>query len=198
MRPMTPTTVQLFYAILALLAVGFVAVVLVLRVVAMASSSAGAAYRTIGTIVEPNALGMAFLVASLATIGSLYFSEVAHFDPCRLCWYQRIAMYPLVVILAIATARRDPGIGIYVRVLAAIGALVSAYHLALEWVPALDTGSCGIGPSCTVVWFREFGFVSLPMLALAAFLLIFTLLTLHGPVADDGGAAASGSDRRPA
>jgi disulfide bond formation protein DsbB len=185
-RLMSVDTVELFYAILAILAVAFVAVVLVVRLLALASSSARGWYEAIGGVLEPNAVGMAFVVAMLATIGSLYFSEIAHFDPCRLCWYQRIAMYPLVVILGIAAVRRDAGAGIYVRALAAIGALISTYHVALEWIPALDTGACGVGPSCTVIWFRALGFISLPTLALAAFLLIFTLLSVRGPGAVDG------------
>ncbi len=183
---MATSTVQLFYALLAIIAFAFVAVVVVVRLLAFASASARRWYHAIGGVIEPNAVGMAFIVAMLATIGSLYFSEVAHFDPCRLCWFQRIAMYPLVVILGIAAVRRDAGIGIYVRVLAAIGAVISTYHLGLEWIPALDTGSCGTGPSCSVIWFRELGFISLPMLALAAFLLIFTLLSVRGPDLDDG------------
>ena len=89
------------------------------------------------------------------------------------------------MVLGIAAVRRDAGIGIYARALAAIGAVISTYHLALEWIPALDTGACGTGPACTVVWFREFGVVSLPMLALAAFLLIITLLSVHGPELED-------------
>ena len=185
MEAMATSTVQLFYAILALIAFAFVAIVLIVRLLAFASSSAHRWYRAIGGVIEPNAVGIAFIVAMLATMGSLYFSEIAHFDPCRLCWYQRIAMYPLVVILGIAAVRRDADAGIYVRALAGIGAVISAYHLALEWIPALDTGACGVGPSCTVIWFREFGFISLPMLALAAFLLIFTLLSVRGPLADE-------------
>ncbi len=78
----------------------------------------------------------------LATAGSLYFSEVAGFEPCTLCWYQRIAMYPLVVILGVAAARRERSGAVYAAALAAIGALISPYHIALEWVPALDTGAC--------------------------------------------------------
>jgi hypothetical protein len=182
---MGTATVQLFFAILALIAFAFVAIVVVVRLLALVSPSAHRWYRAIGGVIEPNALGIAFIVAMLATMGSLYFSEIAHFEPCRLCWYQRIAMYPLVVILGIAAVRRDADAGIYVRALAGIGAVISTYHLALEWVPALDTGACGVGPSCTVIWFREFGFISLPMLALAAFLLIFTLLSVRGPLADD-------------
>ena len=196
---MSTETVELFYAILAILAFLSVALVVIIRLVAIGSARAHGWYRTIGGVFEPNAVGMAFVVAMLATIGSLYFSEIAHFEPCRLCWYQRIAMYPLVVILGIAAVRRDAGIGLYVRVLAAIGALISVYHLALEWIPALDTGACGVGPSCTVIWFRALGFVSLPTLALAAFLLIFTLLSLRGPDATDGDPADERDhDRSPA
>jgi disulfide bond formation protein DsbB len=195
---MTTTSVQLFYAILAILAFAFVAVVWGVRLLAFASRGARRGSRAIGTVLEPNAIGMAFIVAMLATVGSLYFSEVARFEPCRLCWYQRIAMYPLVVILGIAAVRRDPGVAIYARALAAIGALISIYHLALEWIPGLDTGACGLGPSCSVVWFREFGFISLPALALAAFLAIFTLLSVRGPDADDGGPGpGADADRSP-
>ena len=69
--------------------------------------------------------------------------------------------------------------------LAAIGAVISTYHVALEWIPALDTGACGLGPSCSVVWFRVFGFISLPTLALIAFLSILTLLAMVSRDADD-------------
>ena len=180
---MSPEIVELFYGILALLAVGAFATLLVIRLVAMASPAARGWYDAIGLFLRPNALSMAFLVALLATMGSLYFSEVAHFDPCRLCWFQRIAMYPLVVILGIAAVRRDGGVRVYGLALAAIGAVISTYHLALEWIPALDTGACGLGPSCSVVWFRVFGFLSLPALALIAFLSILSLLAMapHGP-----------------
>lgn len=185
-RLMTTSTVELFYGILAILAFAFVATLLAIRLLAFASASARGWYRTIGAFVEPNAVGMAFWVALLATMGSLYFSEIALFDPCRLCWYQRIAMYPLVVILGIAAVRRDLGVRIYVRTLAAIGALIATYHVAFEWIPALDTGACGVGPSCSVIWFRVFGFISFPTLALTAFLLIFTLLSVRSQDADHG------------
>lgn len=185
-RSMTTETVELFYAILAIVAFVVMAALLIVRLFAIGSSSARGWYRAIGQFVEPNAIGMAFWVALLATMGSLYFSEIAHFEPCRLCWYQRIAMYPLVVILGIAAVRRDRGVGLYVRALAAIGALIATYHVALEWIPALDTGACGTGPACTLVWFCTLGFISLPTLALAAFLLIFTLLSVGSPNAGNG------------
>ena len=123
-----------------------------------------------------SALPGALLVAGLATAGSLYFSEIAHFEPCKLCWYQRIAMYPLVVVLGVAAWRRDRNVARYVLPVAAIGALISAYHYALEWFPALDTGACSATNPCTIVWFRALGFASLPYLALSAFLLILSLM----------------------
>ena len=178
---MSPATVQLFYAILSLVALGVVGVVAVLRIASTVSSSARDGYRMIAATLAANAVAMAWVVAMLATAGSLYFSEVAHYDPCRLCWYQRIAMYPLVIILGVAAFRHDNGIRVYGRALSAIGAVIAAYHVALEWIPALDTGACGVGPACTVVWFRALGFISLPFLALSAFLLIFTLLSVRTP-----------------
>jgi Disulfide bond formation protein DsbB len=181
---MTVASVELFYSILAIIALVFVGAVVFIRVLAVWSETSRRWYVAIRTVIRPNAIALAFVVAALATVGSLYFSEVAQFEPCRLCWYQRIAMYPLVIILGIAAVRRDTRIAIYAQVLAGIGAIVSGYHLALEWVPALDSGACGIGPSCTVVWFREFGFVSLPLLALSAFLTIITLSSLARSAGD--------------
>ena len=124
------------------------------------------------------AIAAAWVPAALAMLGSLYFSEMAHYQPCTLCWYQRIAMYPLVLILGIAAWRRDLGVRRYAVPLAAVGAVISAYHYLLEWFPQIDTGACTVGIPCTQVWFRQFGFVSLPLLALIAFLLVISLLLL--------------------
>jgi hypothetical protein len=177
-------TVQLFYAVLAVLGIIVIVGILVLRVAARVSDAARDALDGIADAVAPNAIGLAWVVAVLATAGSLFFSEVAHFEPCRLCWYQRIAMYPIVAILATAAWRRERAGAIYAMVLAAIGAVIAAYHVALEWIPALDTGACAAGTPCTLVWFRELGFISLPTLALVAFGLIITILTLR-PSGDD-------------
>jgi disulfide bond formation protein DsbB len=163
-------TVALFYAILAI-----VANVIVIGVVVLAVAGRADVVRE---ALGGTALVAAFVVATLATLGSLYFSEIAGFEPCLLCWYQRIAMYPLVVMLGIAAWRRDDGVGRYVIPLAAVGALISTYHYALEWLPGLDSGVCSATVPCTVVWFRQFGFISLPYLALSAFTLIITLVWL--------------------
>jgi len=123
-------------------------------------------------------LWLVFLVSAIATLGSLFFSEIAGFVPCELCWYQRIAMYPLVVILAIAAVRRDRDVWHYVVPLAGIGAAISTYHYLVEWFPEADSGVCKSTVPCTFVWFRELGFVSLPLMALCGFALIITLVTL--------------------
>lgn len=127
--------------------------------------------------VSDAALWLAFLVASVATVGSLYFSEVADFVPCRLCWFQRIAMYPLAVILLVAALRRDRGVACYAVPIAAIGACVSIYHYLIEWNPDLEVGNAcaATGPSCSDTWFRELGFVTLSFMALCGFAAIIAL-----------------------
>ena len=167
---MTVGTVSLFYALLALAANAFVLVVVGLAV--------SGRLHLIRSAVAPIALPAAFTVAVLATAGSLYFSEVAHFEPCRLCWYQRIAMYPLVVILAVAGWRRDAGIWRYVVAIAGVGILTSGYHDVLEWLPWLIPVHARPMSRCTLVWFRQLGFISLPYLALSAFALIISLVWL--------------------
>ena len=126
------------------------------------------------------ALWIAFLVAGVSMAGSLYFSEVADFLPCRLCWFQRIAMYPLAVILLVAAIRRDRAVRWYVVPVAAIGACVSLYHYVIEWNPELEVGDAcaATGPTCSDVWFREFGFVTLSFMALCGFVSIIVLNTV--------------------
>jgi disulfide bond formation protein DsbB len=174
------TTVTLFYSLLALVANAAVIGLVALAVASRRSPNARRWLDDLRSSFGSGALLAAFVVATLATLGSLYFSEIAHFEPCRLCWYQRIAMYPLVLILGIAALRRDPGVRRYAAPIAVIGALIASYHYALEWFPSLDSGACSATAPCTIVWFREFGFVSLPYLALSAFLLILALLWLAG------------------
>ena len=135
--------VALFYALLAIVAnLGVVAIVIALV------SGRGAALRA---VLGPSVLWLAFGVAALAMLGSLYFSEIARFEPCRLCWFQRIAMYPLVLLLGIAALRGDVGVRRYAVPLAAVGAVISAYHVAVEWLPWLDAGACPATTPCSIV-----------------------------------------------
>lgn len=127
-------------------------------------------------LLRPVALWLGALVALVATAGSLYFSEVAGFVPCVLCWYQRIAMYPLVVLLGVAAWRGDAGIRRYAAPLALIGALISVYHIGVERLPGLPSGACSLAAPCDLIWVERFGFVTIPVMALAGFLAILTLL----------------------
>jgi disulfide bond formation protein DsbB len=169
-------TAQVLFAVLALLAnVGVVVVF-----VSLVLRSRWRRARRLLVSVRPLALFLAWLVAAVAMMGSLYFSEVANYEPCKLCWYQRIAMYPMVVILAIAVATRDYAVKRYVVPIALIGSVISTYHYLIEWYPNLEgDGTCSAAVPCTFVWFRRFGFVSLPYMALSGFLFIATFASLR-------------------
>ena len=139
----------------------------------------------VGDAVRPLALPFAAVVALVATAGSLWLSEGADFVPCKLCWYQRIAMYPLVVLLGLAAWRRDAGVRVYAWSIAGIGAAISVYHYLLERFPSLESGAtCDPTAPCTLVWIWKFHYISIPFMALSAFALIAVLLTLATPHTD--------------
>jgi disulfide bond formation protein DsbB len=123
-------------------------------------------------------VGWAWTAALVASTGSLYLSEVVGFVPCSLCWYQRIAMYPLVVVLGVATVRGDASVWRYALPLAVLGAAIAAYHVTIQLQPSLDVGVCSAGASCTGRYLAVFGFVSIPVMAAAAFLLVTALMLL--------------------
>ncbi|HEY3291758.1 MAG TPA: disulfide oxidoreductase [Anaerolineae bacterium] len=121
-----------------------------------------------------NARYVALLAAWIATCGSLFFSEVLGWIPCLLCWYQRILMYPLALILTIGLLRRDKGLNKYVLILSIPGAFVSFFHyldqktdLVKAYIP------CTVGVPCSADYLNAFGgVVTIPFLALIAFLII--------------------------
>jgi len=120
----------------------------------------------------------AWAVAVVATAGSLYLSEYLHFVPCSLCWYQRIFMYPLTILLGIASWRDQKQIVPYALPLVAIGAGFSVYHIAVQELPHGPDGPfCG-PVSCATDVLNAFGFLTVPMLALTAFAMIFVCLLL--------------------
>ncbi len=122
-------------------------------------------------------LYLAWLVAIVATAGSLYFSEVRHFIPCTYCWYQRILMYPLVIILGIASYRQDKGIAVYTLPLGIIGLGIALYHYLGQKMPELfSTGGCSAGVPCSHMYINWWGFVTIPFLSLLAFTIISFLM----------------------
>lgn len=124
------------------------------------------------------AVPLAWLVAATATAGSLYYSEVAHFEPCRFCWFQRTMMYPLAVVLLVAAVRRDRGIWRYALPLSVIGVGLSVYHYQLQRFPEQGSGGCDVGVPCTLTYVEEFGFVSIPFMAFCGFIAVCALLLL--------------------
>lgn len=121
-----------------------------------------------------NFLFFAWAISIIATFGSLYFSEIKQYEPCELCWYQRILMYPFTVILGIAVMKKDYRISLYTMILAGIGALISTYHYLIQKVTFFTdhAAACGRVP-CTGSYINWFDFITIPFLAGTAFIFIF-------------------------
>jgi len=116
---------------------------------------------------------LSWLTAILATLGSLFFSEVMHFIPCTLCWYQRILMYPLTVFIGVAFYNKDRAIYKYVLPLSITGMLVSGYHYGLQKIPFLQKiEMCTSGIPCSGEYINWLGFITIPFLAFCAFTII--------------------------
>jgi disulfide bond formation protein DsbB len=115
-------------------------------------------------------LYMALVAAWVATCGSLFMSEAMGWIPCLWCWYQRIFMYPIAVILAVGLLRKDRNVAVYSLALSVIGILASTYHILLQKVPAIARfETCTIGVPCSADYLNWFGFITIPMLAWVAF-----------------------------
>lgn len=169
-------SVRFFFALLALAANAATIGIVVLGIAGRTGSAGADLRERVFGALRGLELWLAFVVATTATLGSLYLSDVADLIPCTFCWYQRIAMYPLVVILGIAAWRSDHGVRIYAAALAGIGAVIAAYHRLMQAFPDLGGGSCSTGVPCTAAYFTLFGFVTIPYMALSGFLLILALL----------------------
>lgn len=118
-------------------------------------------------------LVLSWLTAITAMLGSLFFSEVMHFIPCTLCWYQRILMYPLAVLIGIAFYNDDRRIYKYVLPLSIIGMMISGYHYSLQKIPFLQKFEvCTSGVPCSGDYINWLGFITIPLLAFTAFTII--------------------------
>ena len=134
--------------------------------------------RTVADVAAGTGTLLAAGIALLATGGSLWFSEGAGFPPCELCWYQRIAMYPLVVVLGMAAFRESATGRVTGLVVAGAGLAVSAWHNLIETFPDLDSGSCDAVNPCTIRWVEGLGFWTIPRMAAACFVLIMALTAI--------------------
>ena len=125
----------------------------------------------------------AWIVALVATAGSLFFSEVMELPPCILCWYQRIAMYPLVLVIGVGIATRDLNWKKYALPVAIVGLVISIYHNLLYYglIPE-SIAPCKEGISCTTVQLEWLGFITIPLMALTAFVLVTIFSLPYRPV----------------
>ena len=123
----------------------------------------------------------AFVVAAIATGGSLFYSQIAGFIPCEFCWFQRMMMYPLSILTLLIAARGDNRAARYLLPLPIVGAGTSIYHMLLEHHVIKEPGACTLtGGGCTANWIalHSFGYLTIPTLALTAFLLLIGFLVL--------------------
>lgn len=125
-------------------------------------------------------LYLAFALALIATAGSLFFSEILHFPPCVLCWYQRIAMYPLIFIFGVGILRKDKDVDLYAWPLIIIGTLVGLYHNLLYYQVLPEAAApCAVGFSCTTIFIEWLGFITIPFLSLLAFLTLGVSMVIY-------------------
>jgi disulfide bond formation protein DsbB len=121
-----------------------------------------------------------WLQAIVATLGSLYFSEIMHLTPCTLCWYQRICMYPLAAIMTVGLFRKDTKIYSYVFPLSIIGLIIAGYHNLLVYnIISEKIVTCTAGVPCGLTIMKWFGFITIPLLSFTAFLIINSLMILY-------------------
>ncbi len=128
-----------------------------------------------------NGIALAFFVSLFATAISLFYSDVAGFEPCKLCWFQRIFMYPQMFILGLAWFRKDHKIIDYALTLAVVGGLFALYHNYIYYggTSLFPCDAFGLGVSCTKRYVFEFGYITIPLMSLTSFLLLSVFLWLQ-------------------
>ncbi len=127
-----------------------------------------------------NALYLALIQAVVALLGSLYFSNILMLPPCVLCWYQRIAMFPLFITLIVGILIKDRNTHLFILPPAIIGWLIAAYHNLLYYKIIPDTlAPCSTGVSCTTRYVEYLGFITIPLLSFVAFSVIILLMIVR-------------------
>ena len=121
-------------------------------------------------------LFLTWIISLIATSGSLFFSEVMDYEPCKLCWFQRIFMYPLFIFTTLALIKKESIPKIYILVMSGVGMLISGYHYLIQKAPFFRESNafCGKTP-CNAEYINMFGFITIPFLALIAFTTILIL-----------------------
>jgi len=137
---------------------------------------------SLATFISQRGLLLAFIISLVATAGSLFYSQIAGFEPCQLCWFQRIFMYPEVLLLGLALLKKDSSIVDYALSLSIVGGALSLYHNYIYYSNGGLNAICqvlGQGVSCMKRYVFELGYVTIPMMSLTTFLLMIVLLVMH-------------------
>jgi len=182
---MSTDTLTTLFALLAIAC----AVATVVSVVVLAAgyrSVPGSVLHNLRTALGDLSLWLGWLVAIVTTLGSLYYSVIADYRPCELCWYQRICMYPLSAILLVGALRRDRKVWMYAGIPAVVGVVIASYHTQLQAFPKQRT-FCDPENPCTNRFVWEFGFISLPLMDLVAFCFIITMLVASAVTSPSSG-----------
>lgn len=124
-----------------------------------------------------NALFFAWTIALVATLGSLFFSEYAGYEPCKLCWFQRILMYPLVLVLGVPLFKRERSFPLSAVLLAIIGLVIAGYHYLMQLgvAPELPCSAVGFSVSCSERFVMNYGYVTIPLMSGTAFAAVLGL-----------------------
>ncbi len=191
---MSVDAVTTFQALLACLGLVFLAVTWTTAVVAKVRGGLPESMVPLRDAFSELALPLGLAVALTTSLGSLYLSEVAKFPPCPLCWYQRICMYPNIVLFGVAWWRRDRDVRFYVLPLVAVGAVIATYHYLLERFPDSVSSVCSTDVPCETVWVWKFHFLSIPGMAWVGFMLLGTLAVLARPRPNRGGGSGDTVD----
>ncbi|MCC6639302.1 disulfide bond formation protein B [Candidatus Falkowbacteria bacterium] len=133
------------------------------------------------TFVKSRATEIVGGLALIAMFGSLYFSDVAGYNPCKLCWYQRILMYPIVILAITGLVKKSREVLDYIFPLAALGAPLALYHYLMQRgvVAASDCAVVGYSESCSSTFFMEYGYIAIPMMALSVFALQLVVMAIE-------------------
>jgi disulfide bond formation protein DsbB len=168
-----------FFTALTFAANALVVAAVLFGLACIVSQRARRAWQSLATFLGPQALLLAWIVAIVTTTGSLVYSVHFKFEPCELCWYQRICMYPLTIILGVGWFRRDRKVWMTAGPFVVIGGLLAIYHWLVERVPSFaESSSCSIFVPCSSPYFEKFGYITLAWMDFSSFLLIGTLLAL--------------------
>jgi disulfide bond formation protein DsbB len=130
--------------------------------------------------IHQNSAYLAWAIALIAVLGSLYFSEIRDFQPCVLCWYQRIALYPLILLIPVGILKKDKNLSNYVLPLTIVGLIISVYQNLLYYkILPENISPCSFGVSCTTKFVEYFGFLTIPLLSLLALTTITVLMVIY-------------------